>query len=267
MTFKERYGPVALVAGASEGLGAAYADALAARGLDLVLVARRREMLEETAWRIAGKYQVKVLPLVVDLSAPDATDLIGRATADLAIHCLVYNAAAAYIGPFLDLPVAAHAGIATVNTLTPLKMIHTFGGKMIERRRGAIVLMSSIAGFQGSGFLSTYASSKAFGRILAESLWYEWKSKGVDVIACCAGATATPNYIGSKPGSTGFPAPKPQKPERVVEECFQKIGKTPSFVSGRSNKLATFLMQHILPRKTAINIMGDTTRKMYRIAD
>jgi hypothetical protein len=125
--------------------------------------------------------------------------------------------------------------------------------------------MSSLAGFRGSGFLATCAASKAFIRVLAESLWYEWKSKGVDVIACCAGATATPNYIRSMPGKTSFAAPQPQKPEAVVKECMRKLGKVPSFTSGSGNKLAAFLMQHIFSRKKAINIMGNSTRKMYRI--
>jgi short-subunit dehydrogenase len=127
--------------------------------------------------------------------------------------------------------------------------------------------MSSLAGFQGSGYLSAYAASKAFNRILAESLWYEWKSKGVDVIACCAGATGTPNYFNTNPKPIGLLAPKVQRPEDVVEECLRKIGRTPSFVSGRSNKFASFLMRHIFSGKMAINIMGDTTKKMYGIND
>jgi NAD(P)-dependent dehydrogenase (short-subunit alcohol dehydrogenase family) len=145
--------------------------------------------------------------------------------------------------------------------------IYAFAVNMIEQKRGAIVLMSSIAGFQGSGYLSAYAASKAFGRILAESLWYEWKSKGVDVIACCAGATATPNYYNSNPKKTGFPAPRPQTSEQVVEACLKRIGKTPSFISGNENKIASFLMQHIFSRRMAINLMGDNMRKIYGITD
>ena len=122
--------------------------------------------------------------------------------------------------------------------------------------------MSSIAGIQGSGFLSTYAATKAFNRILAEGLWYEWKNKGVDVIACCAGATLTPNYINTKPQKISFAAPKAQKPEQVVEECLNKLGKVPSFVSGTGNKIATLFMS-LMSRKHAVNLMGDSARKMY----
>jgi short-subunit dehydrogenase len=125
--------------------------------------------------------------------------------------------------------------------------------------------MASMAGFQGSGFLASYAATKAFNRVLAESLWYEWKNRGVDVIACCAGATSTENYLRTNPGKSGFFAPRVQTPDEVVEECLKRLGKKPSFVAGTGNRLASFVMQRLLPRKAAINIMGDNTRKIYRL--
>jgi short-subunit dehydrogenase len=125
--------------------------------------------------------------------------------------------------------------------------------------------MASLAGFQGSGFLATYAATKAFTRVMAESLWFEWKNKGVDVIACCAGATSTQNFINTKPEKKSFFAPKITSPEEVVQDCMNNLGKKPSYISGRGNRVASFIMQKILPRKVAINIMGNTTRKMYRL--
>jgi uncharacterized protein len=265
MTFNKKYGPTALVAGASEGLGAAYAHALAARGLDLVLIGRRKEPLEERARQLTERYGVKALPVPCDLSAADAVQQISDAIGDLPVDFLVYNAALSYIGPYLATDLATHNGIATVNMLTPLSILHYFGGKMVERRRGGIVIMSSIAGFQGSGYLATYAATKAFGRVLAEGLWYEWRPLGVDVIACCAGATATPNYLNTKPGKASLLEPKPQLPEQVAEECLKRIGRAPSFVSGNGNRFVSFLMRHLLPLKNAVTLMGDSMRKMYGI--
>jgi short-subunit dehydrogenase len=265
--FKEKYGPVALVAGASEGLGAAWAKALAARGLDLVLVARRKEALHALSVALESQYRINIQSISCDLSSPDAMQYLVNAVGDRKINCLVYNAASSYIGPFLGTPLSTHLNIAAVNIAGPLQLVYAFAGPMVVEKRGAVILMSSLAGFQGSGFLATYAASKAFNKVLAESLWYEWKSKGVDVIACCAGATATPNYINSKPGKIGFAAPRPQLPEDVVEECLRKIGKTPSFTAGAGNKIASFIMQHIFSKKRAIKIMGDTTKKMYGIKD
>jgi uncharacterized protein len=265
MTFREKYGPTALVAGASEGLGAAYAHALAARGLDLVLIGRRKEPLDETARQITAQRGVKTLPVSCDLSAVDAVQQITGAIGDLPIDFLVYNAALSYIGPYLATEVSTHKGIAAVNMLTPLSILHYFGGKMVERRRGGIVIMSSIAGFQGSGYLATYAATKAFGRVLAEGLWYEWRPLGVDVIGCCAGATATPNYTRTKPGKASWLEPKPQQPEQVAEECLRRIGTTPSFVSGTPNKAVSFLMRRLFSLKKSVTIMGDGMMKMYGI--
>ena len=265
MIFKQKYGQTALVAGASEGMGAAYAYALAAREMDLVLIARRAAPLDETARKITEQFGIKVQTICCDLTDDDAAQQIIQAIDNKPIDFLVYNAALSYIGPYITTGLETHTNIAKVNMITQMAIVHYFGGKMVERGKGGVVLMSSIAGFQGSGFLSTYAATKAFSRVLAEGLWYEWKQKGVDVIACCAGATATPNYINTSPGKASLLEPKPQRPEQVVDECLRKIGKTPSFISGTGNKLVTFLMQRILPRKMAIKMMGDSMRKMYGI--
>ena len=262
-TLKERYGPTALIAGASEGLGAAWAQALAAHGFNLILIARRSEPLAEITRDLTQKFSVAVLPLAIDLAAEDAAAQIIAATVDQPIGLLVCNAAASQIGPFLAADTATHQRIAAVNMLTPLKLIKHFGGQMTARRAGGIVLMSSIAGLQGSGYLAAYAATKSFLRTLAESLWYEWRPYHVDVIACCAGAIATPNYLNTNPGHASPLEPKPQKPEAVVAECLSRIGTTPSFVSGTANKLVTFMMQHLLTKKTAIRMMSNGLKKMY----
>jgi uncharacterized protein len=267
MTLKEKYGPRALIAGGSEGMGAAFARALAAHGFDLVIVARGTGKLESLRSELVHQYGIKVTDISCDLADPEAIERIVRALDGQEIHLLVYNAALSYIGPFLNKAVEDHERIMQVNMTTLLKMVHHFGGQMVNRGKGGMVLMSSLAGQQGSGFLSTYAATKAFGRILSESLWYEWKNKGVDVIGCSAGATLTPNYIESNPQKTGMLAPKPQLPQAVVEECLSKMGTCPSFVSGSSNKIASFLMKRIFSVKRAINIMGNTTKKMYGVKD
>ena len=267
MTFKQKYGNTALVAGASEGMGAAFAHALAARGLDLVLIARRKEPLAVTADAIREKYAVEVQTVICDLALAEAWQQIVAAVGDKQVDFLVYNAALSYIGPYLATGLSTHQNIAAVNMHGPMAFAHYFGGKMVERGKGGVVLMSSIAGFQGSGYLATYAATKAFNRVFAEGLWYEWKNKGVDVIACCAGATATPNYISTNPGEASPLEPKARQPEQVVEECLRKIGKAPSFISGTGNKWVSFLMQHIFSRRQAVNMMGRGMQKMYRVKD
>lgn len=263
----QKYGKTALIAGASEGIGAAFATMLAKQGMNLVLVARREEPLNKLAGDLESQFNVKTTLIPCDLGAVDATEQILKALDGREVDILVYNAALSYIGPFVENTIEENTRIAQINMITPLKMLHVFGEKMISRGRGAVVILASLAGFQGSGFLTVYAATKAFDRILAESLWYEWKEKGIEVIACCAGATSTPGYNNSNPGKTSFFAPRVQAPEEVVEECLKKLGRRPSFISGKGNRIATFFMQKILPRKMAITIMGDTTRKMYGIND
>lgn len=265
MDLKQKYGTIALIAGASEGIGAAFANYLAFQGMDLVMIARRMKPLKELAAILEEQYKVSVTCISCDLADRNALQVIQEALEGREPDILVYNAALSYIGPFIKSTLEENLSIVQSNMITPLIMLHVFGEKMVARRRGAIILMASLAGFQGSGYLSVYAATKAFTRILGESLWYEWKNSGVDIIACCAGATATPNFKRTNPGSTGFMAPRVQLPEEVVNECFKKLGKQPSFVTGRGNRLASFFMQNILPRRMAIKIMGDTTRKMYRL--
>jgi short-subunit dehydrogenase len=253
------------VAGASEGIGAAFATHLAAAGVDLVLVARRWEPLEKLAAELQSKYQVKVSCISCDLANADAPVQLQKAVGEREIGILVYNAALSYIGSFEKNSIEQHNQMAQANMVTPMNLMQIFGEPMLKRGKGALILMASLAGFQGSGFLAGYAATKAFNRVLGESLWYEWKDRGVDVIACCAGATSTPNFLNTKPEDAGFFAPGVQSPEEVVEECFGQLGKQPSFVTGTGNKLASFIMQRLMPRRLAITIMGDTTRKMYRI--
>jgi|WetSurMetagenome_2_1015567.scaffolds.fasta_scaffold02000_8 uncharacterized protein len=264
MNLKEKYGTTALIAGASEGIGASFAELLASQGIGLVLVARRREPLQKFAGNLKDRFGVNADYIACDLSEEGALDRIIEGLAGKEPDILVYNAALSKIGPFLANDPAEHLKMARVNMTTMLGMVHHFGGRMVQRRRGAVILMTSLAGFQGSGYLSVYAATKAFVRILAESLWYEWKGSNVDVIACCAGATSTPGYISSKPGKAGIFAPRVLAPEEVAAECLKHLGKKPSFITGRANRMASFFMQKVLPRKMAVTIMGDTTGKLYR---
>jgi uncharacterized protein len=263
MNFKEKYGPCALIAGGSEGLGAAWAKALAKNGLDVVLLARKQEPLEKFALELAAEFGIKATPIACNLADDNVLQQVLSIIGDREIGFVVYNAGLSIIAPFVEKSAEQQVQLARVNMITPLKFAHHFGKEMIARGRGGVVLMSSLAGFQGSGMIATYAATKAFNRVLAEGLWYEWKDKGVDVIGCCAGATATPNYINTKPASTGFFAPQVQPPEAVISECLKRIGKTPSFISGTGNRIASFFMQKLFSRKMAVTIMGDTTKKMY----
>src|SRR6185437_4852505 len=194
-TFASKYGPWALIAGASEGLGAAFADALAARGVNLLLLARRADKLEDVAERVRSRYGIEVRSEACDLASPDLAARLEALTTDIAVGLAVYNAAHAPIGALVARPVDDLLRVVDVNVRGPLIVARTLAPGMVARGRGGIVLMSSLAGLQGAPRLAAYAASKAFNVVLAESLWSEFRPSGVDVAVAVAGAIRTPGYV------------------------------------------------------------------------
>lgn len=257
---RSAYGPWALVAGASSGLGAEFATQLAAAGLHVILVARRADALEELAKTLRRAHGVEVRTASIDLAAPDLQLRVRAAAEGLEVGLVVYNAAYSCIGPFLGQSLEDKLRILDVNCRGPIILAHELGAAMAARRRGGIILMSSMAGLQGAPMLATYGATKAFDRVLAEGLWEELHAEGVDVIACCAGATRTPAYEASRP--VGDPA-MIMESGPVVKETLAALGRTPSFLPGMANRAAGFLMERLFPRSAAIRTMGKATRKMY----
>ena len=261
--FARRYGSWAIVAGASEGIGAAYAEELAARGLNLILIARRKELLESLASKLSQQHSIKTRTIALDLSASFAADQILQHVGDLQIGLLVYNAAFSAIGPFLERPFEDHLREIYTNAFTPLKLIYLLTQGMLARGRGGIVLMSSLSAFQGSAYISTYAATKAFNIVLAEGLWEEWRERGVDVLVCVSGAVKTPNYVASEPERTGGLGDITMTPDQVVREALKALGKKPYVIPGRINRISSFVMRHLLPRTAAVKFMGRILRGMY----
>jgi short-subunit dehydrogenase len=261
--FAALYGPWALIAGASEGLGAEFATQLAMRGLNLVLVARRADRLGALAAQLAANRAVQVRTLALDLSQADAAASIITRTSDIEVGLLIYNAARSVIGPFLERPLDDHLNEIDVNCRAPLTLAHALGQRMVARGRGGIVLMSSLSATHGSPLIANYAATKAYNLVLAEGVWDELRAHGVDVLACCAGATTTPSYLASAP-RRGAGTRSAMSAQSVVAETLAALGKGPSIIPGRFNRLAAFLMRRLLSRRAAITIMGRTVRGMYR---
>jgi len=257
--FRERYGPWALVAGASAGLGEAFARLLAARGLHLVLLARRADALARLAEDLRRAHAVDVRTEAMDLSRADVGAAAARAAEGVEVGLLVYNAAHSAIGPFLGRPLEEHLRVVDVNCRGPLALAHVLGGAMASRGRGGIVLMASLAASQGNPLLASYAASKAFELVLAEGLWSELRERGVDVLACRAGATRTPGYAASRPRRS-VPL---MEPEDVARRALDALGHGPSVVTGALNRVAAFAFGRLLPRRASIQIMGRATRRLY----
>ncbi len=257
-SFAARFGPFAIVAGASEGLGEAFAHAIAARGVSVVLVARRKDALESVARSIAEKHEVEARVVATDLATAGWSRVVAEHTRELDIGLGVYNAAYSFIAPLLERPLEDAMRVIDVNVRGPVELVHAIAPKMIEKKRGGVVLMSSLAGFQGGPRLAAYAASKAFNIVLAESLWAELAPHGVSVLASCPGAVRTPSYL----KTTDKEAPGTLDALDVANRTLDALGGGPTFVPGAVNKLARFFLGRLLPRSTTVGIMQKNTANL-----
>ena len=257
--FRQRYGTWAVVAGASEGLGAAWAEHLAAYGLNLALVARRQDLLNALAARLTEQHGIQTRTLAMDLAAADSPAALLSATAELDVGLLIYNAARSVIGLFLEQPVDDHLVEVAVNVRAPMMLSHGFGQRFAERGRGGIILLSSLSATMGSAYIADYAATKAYNLVLAEGLWEELRARGVDVLGCCPSAVSTPNYLASAPKRSQAVV----TPDLVVSQTLRQLGRRPSFIPGASNQTFAFILRRLLPRRTVVRIMGSVMRGMY----
>jgi short-subunit dehydrogenase len=253
--FKEKYGQYALVAGGSDGLGFAFAEAIARRGLNLVLIARQEDRLKAAAARLKEIYEIDVISIAADMADYENVKKI-ISTLKVSIGLLIYNAAFAPIGLFENTS-EDHLALATaVNVKAPLLLTKLLSASMIQQKRGGIVLMSSLAGAQGSPNIAAYAATKSFNAILAEGLWKELKPHGIDVLACCAGAILTPGYQQAKETK---PALGTLDANEVAEQTLNALGRGPIVIPGVINKIGRFVLTRLLSRKAAIDIMSKNT--------
>lgn len=253
--FKEKYGQYALVAGGSDGLGFAFAEAIARRGLNLILIARQEDRLKATAAQLKEKYEIDVISIAADMvDYENVKNLISAL--QVPIGLLVYNAAFAPIGLFENTSEDQLALATAVNVKAPLLLTKLLSVPMIQQKRGGIVLMSSLAGGQGSPNIAAYAATKSFNAILAEGLWKELKPHGIDVLACCAGAILTPGY---RQAEESKPAIGTLEANEVAEQTLNALGRGPIIIPGVINKVGSFILTRLLSRKAAIATMSKNT--------
>lgn len=192
-SFPHRYGPWALIAGASHGVGAAFAQQVAARGLNCILVARNQSALQSLKQQLESRYGVEVLTISQDLSAANATSRLLAATGTRQVGLLIYNAGGdPFISQFLNTDAERWKSLLRLNAQTVLEASHAYGGQMLARRRGGLILVGSHAALGGVRKLGMYSATKAFSLNLGESLWAEWKDQGVDVLNLLISTVDTP---------------------------------------------------------------------------
>lgn len=191
--FAAKYGPWAVIAGASEGTGSCYAEELAGIGINLVLVSRRKEALDALGARLKAAHGIEYRALAQDLSEPEAGAMLVERTADLDVGLYISNAGADGAGnSFLDAAAARSHRLVRMNIGTLIDATHGFGNRFRARGSGGIIIMASGAGLGGQPMLAMYAGTKAFEICFAESLWGELGDANVDVIAIAAPIMDTP---------------------------------------------------------------------------
>ena len=260
--FFDAYGPWAIVAGAGAGLGEAYARQLAARGLSLLLVDREAAAVEALAAELAAEHDVTTTPSVVDLSDPGAVDAIVTATDELDVGLLVANAAASHVGRFRDQDPASFEQQLRVNALTPTALVHRLLPRFAARRRAGVIVMSSLSSRRGAPLVATYAATKAYLAVLAESLWDELRDDGVDVLAVLPGSTRTPGWLSSLPQSSLGTA-NVMDPREVVAEALAALGSgSPTLVPGQANRDSEAFLES-MDRAEAVHMVGEVMRATY----
>lgn len=244
------YGPWAVVTGASSGIGREVARELTGAGLNVVLVARGRGVLEAMASDLAARHGVEARVVAADLAPGAGTEAVERATRDLDVGLLVAAAGFGTSGPFLDSSLETELEMLDVNCRAPLRMSLHFGRRFAARGRGGIVLMGSVVGFQGTPNAANYAATKAYVQTLAEALHAELAPRGVDVLSSAPGPTASgfADRARMRMGSTLDPAD-------VARATLDALGRGPTVLPGALSKVLAYSLAP-LPRWARVRIMA-----------
>jgi uncharacterized protein len=237
MTDSAHYGPWAVIAGGSEGVGASFADQLADAGINLVLIARKPGPLAETAEAVRAK-GVEVRTLELDLLDQGALKAIRAVTDDVEVGLLIFNAGAnSYGSDFVTGDLDRVQDIVALNITAQLALTHHFGALMKARGRGGILLVGSLAGYLGTAHTSVYSAVKAFGRIFAEGLWLELREHGVHVLELVLGVTRTPAM--ARAGlDFSIPGLNVAEPEDVAREGLAHLADGPVWIAGGNDAVA-----------------------------
>jgi short-subunit dehydrogenase len=253
---KKRFGPWALVTGASSGIGKEFARRIAASGINVVLVARRDALLTELGRAISQEFDVQYRALAMDLSEDGFIPQLAELTKDLDIGLVVSNAGTGNSGEFLKLERQLLEETLRLNTMSHLDIAHYFGRKLAERRRGGLILVGAMGAENGVPCMANDGGAKAYVHSLGEALHYEFKPLGVYVTVLAAGFTNTAvlEKFGFDPKTMPM---KPMSVEQCVSEGLSGLLKNRSrIVPGRLNRIMNALVPASLARKMEADMLG-----------
>lgn len=257
----ERYGPWAIVTGASDGIGRAFADALASRGMNVVLVARRRAALDAVAASIERRNGVATHVIAADLGTSDGVQSVIDRTATLDAGLLIAAAGYGTAGPFLSTELHDEVDMVDVNCRAVVAMTKVLATRFTTRGSGGIILLGSIVAYQGVPNAANYAATKAFVQTLAEGLRHELKPRGIDVLSCAPGPVHSGFAVRSR-----LEMDQAMQPETVASGALAALGRKTTVWPGTLSKILIGSLA-TLPRfaRTAImgRIMAGMTKRLH----
>lgn len=252
-----------LITGASSGIGEAFARKLAARGRNVLLVARSEDKLITLCSELGRSSSIRAQYVALDLSLPESPAQLFEEVEKrgLVIQMLINNAGFGSFGEFTKQDLARELNMIDLNVKTLVELTHRFLIPMRKRGQGTIINVASTAAFQPVPFMSTYAATKAFVLSFSEALWEENRPHGIHVMALCPGVTET-NFFEAARGAKP-PARVAQTPEDVVETALRGLkGRRSHIVSGWSNFMLTEA-ERFLPRSIVVRTAGKMMRRQY----
>ncbi len=259
--FISRYGPTAVVTGAGRGIGSAYAKALAARGLDLVLTDIDSEAVEAGAARLRSETGRPVPVVAADMPDPKSPELLATAAEGLDVGLVICNhLVPSQAGRFLEGDADLYRDEIGANVCAYVELANRFGRRLQERGRGGLLIMSSMTGVVGSPYVTTYGASKAFLLAFGSALAYELRNSGVDVLTLVPGAVNTDTYKKAEKQQTS--TFRPMDVDEFVDEALGALGSKRVTTPGRKNAMTAALLGRLLPRSVAVSVMGRNLEKL-----
>lgn len=260
--FTKKYGTWALITGGSSGIGLEFAQQLASTGMNLILVARSGDILSRRADELSQEFNIDVLPLARDLTEEGAVEALHSEISDKDIGLVVMSAGAETTGHFTKVPLAHHTHMQVLNVDVPMRMSRLFGADMVRKKRGGLIFLSSLFGYQGVPMVANYAASKAYILTLGEALNVEMKPFNVDVLVLSPGLT-----------NTEMPAQMPinfskipmliSSPKQVVRVGLRALGKKATVVPGITNKFYAW-ENRFIPRSFPVKLFGFLMKNAFK---
>jgi uncharacterized protein len=254
--------PVALVTGASSGIGEALARRIAREGKALALVARRADRLQALAKELAAAHGIEAVAIPADLTTPGGPPaLVGELDQrGLEVEWLVNNAGVGTFGRFHELPIERELEEIGLNVEAPVALTGLLLPRMVERRRGVVMNVASVAGFGPMGFNATYGATKAFLLSFSEAIAVELEGTGVQVLCVCPGFTRTEFQEVAHVDVSSVPSFAWMTAEEVADQAVRAVGKQTVLVNGLLNRLLATSMR-ILPRSLIAKATVATNRR------